>query len=124
MKNTFFFHLIIVIFRPWKLLAVLGDAARLPVPLVPALAAQIIDKKQTSTLIRYNLLLSCIRGGGIFLFFGLFDLIISVFLNITLILIGWACINTSTVFYLLLALFMLNKNTLLILNLIGFISIL
>ncbi|XP_023329157.1 probable inactive tRNA-specific adenosine deaminase-like protein 3 [Eurytemora carolleeae] len=39
-------------FKPWKLLAVLGDAARLPVPLVPALAAQIIDKKQTSTLIR------------------------------------------------------------------------
>ena len=58
----------------------LGDAARLPVPLVPALAAQIIDKKQTSTLIRYNLLLSCIPGGGIFLFFCLFDPIISVFL--------------------------------------------
>jgi len=31
--------------KPWKLRAVLGDAARSPVPLVPALAAQIIDKK-------------------------------------------------------------------------------
>jgi tRNA-specific adenosine deaminase 3 len=38
--------------KPWKLLAVLGDAARSPVPLVPALSAQIIDKKQTSKLIR------------------------------------------------------------------------
>lgn len=38
--------------KPWKLRAVLGDAARSPVPLVPALAAQIIDKKQTSILIR------------------------------------------------------------------------
>jgi len=36
----------------WKLRAVLGSAARSPVPLVPALAAQILDKKQTSTLIR------------------------------------------------------------------------
>lgn len=32
-------------FRPWKLRAVLGDDALLPVPLVPALAAQIIDKR-------------------------------------------------------------------------------
>lgn len=38
--------------KPWKLRAVLGDAARSPVPLVPALAAQILDKKQTSKLIR------------------------------------------------------------------------
>ena len=61
-----------MIFRPWKLLAVLGNAARLPVPLVPALAAQIIDKKQTSTLIRYNLQLRYISEGGrggIFFFF-------------------------------------------------------
>jgi len=36
----------------WKLRAVLGSAARSPVPLVPALAAQILDKKQTSKLIR------------------------------------------------------------------------
>ena len=78
MKNTFFFHLIIVIFRPWKLLAVLGDAARLPVPLVPALAAQIIDKKQTSTLIRYNLLLSCIRG-GVFSYFLVYLTLLSPF---------------------------------------------
>lgn len=38
--------------KPWKLRAVLGDAAMSPVPLVPALAAQIIDQKQTSKLIR------------------------------------------------------------------------
>jgi len=38
--------------KPWKLRAVLGDAARSPVPLVPALAAQIIDRTQTSSLIR------------------------------------------------------------------------
>jgi len=38
--------------KPWKLRAVLGDAANLPVPLVPALAAQISDKKLTSKLIK------------------------------------------------------------------------
>lgn len=38
--------------KPWKLRAVLGDAAISPVPLVPALAAQILDKKETSKLIR------------------------------------------------------------------------
>jgi len=38
--------------KPWKLRAVLGDTTTLPVPLVPALAAQIVDKKLTSKLIR------------------------------------------------------------------------
>jgi len=38
--------------KPWKLCAVLGDEAISPVPLVPALAAQILDKKETSKLIR------------------------------------------------------------------------
>lgn len=38
--------------KPWKLRAVLGDDALLPVPLVPALAAQIRDKRDTSRLIQ------------------------------------------------------------------------
>jgi len=38
--------------KPWKLRAVLGDDALLPVPLVPALAAQIRDKRETSRLIK------------------------------------------------------------------------
>jgi len=38
--------------KPWKLRAVLGDDALLPVPLVPALAAQIRDKRETSRLIQ------------------------------------------------------------------------
>jgi tRNA-specific adenosine deaminase 3 len=38
--------------KPWKLRAVLGEDALLPVPLVPALAAQIINKKETSRLIQ------------------------------------------------------------------------
>lgn len=38
--------------KPWKLRAVLGDVATLPIPLVPALAAQISDKKLTSKLIK------------------------------------------------------------------------
>jgi len=38
--------------KPWKLRAVLGDDARQPVPLVPALAAQILNKKDTSRLIQ------------------------------------------------------------------------
>jgi len=38
--------------KPWKLRAVLGDDARQPVPLIPALAAQILNKKDTSRLIQ------------------------------------------------------------------------
>eukprot|EP00088_Acartia_fossae_P000623 TRINITY_DN10256_c0_g1_i10.p1 TRINITY_DN10256_c0_g1~~TRINITY_DN10256_c0_g1_i10.p1 ORF type:complete len:583 (-),score=115.27 TRINITY_DN10256_c0_g1_i10:218-1966(-) len=38
--------------KPWKLRAVLGDDALQPVPLVPAIAATIINKKETSRLIQ------------------------------------------------------------------------
>jgi len=38
--------------KPWKLRAVLGEDALLPVPLAKALAAQIINKKDTSKLIQ------------------------------------------------------------------------
>eukprot|EP00088_Acartia_fossae_P008192 TRINITY_DN13892_c0_g1_i1.p1 TRINITY_DN13892_c0_g1~~TRINITY_DN13892_c0_g1_i1.p1 ORF type:complete len:439 (+),score=63.98 TRINITY_DN13892_c0_g1_i1:56-1372(+) len=63
--------------KPWKLRAVLGDDAINPVPLIPALAAQILDKNKTSMLIqKLNSVLplpglrhlkrvkSCREGGG------------------------------------------------------------
>ena len=52
------------IFRCWRLEAVLGDDATSPVPLIPALAAELTDKTQTSNLIRFVNKPFLLRFGG------------------------------------------------------------